>query len=62
MPGEGLGPLAPGTLNSFSHNHAKLSGAVGAVGVLHTHNRRLDFHPHVHRVMPAAALDAKQGL
>ena len=50
------------TLNTFSHNDAKLGGTAGAVGVLHTHNRRLDFHPHVHRVMPAATLDAKQGL
>ena len=30
--------------------------------VLHTHNRRLDFHPHVHMVMPATALDIKRGL
>ena len=49
------------------HNDAKLgagtpSATAGAVAVLHTHNRRLDFHPHVHRVMPAAALDAKQGV
>ena len=54
------------TLNTFSHNDAKLGAGTtamaGAVGVLHTHNRRLDFHPHVHMVMPAAALDAKQGL
>ena len=54
------------TLNTFSQNDAKLgAGATamaGAVGVLHTHNRRLDFHPHVHMVMPAAALDTKQGL
>ena len=28
------------------------------MGPLHTHNRRLDLHPHVHMVMPAAALDA----
>jgi len=26
--------------------------------VLHTHSRRLDFHPHVHLIVPAAALDA----
>ncbi len=54
------------TLNTFSHNDAKLGAGTtvtaGAVGVLHTHNRRLDFHPHVHMVMPAAALDAKQKL
>jgi hypothetical protein len=30
--------------------------------VLHTHARRLDFHPHVHLAMPAAALDADKGL
>ena len=46
------------TLNTFSRNHAKLGATAGAVGVLHTHNRRLDLHPHVHMVMPAAALDA----
>ena len=54
------------TLNTFSHNDAKLgagtTATAGAVGVLHTHNRRLDFHPHVHMVMPAAALDVQRGL
>jgi hypothetical protein len=30
--------------------------------VLHTHSRRLDFHPHVHLVVPAAAIDAKKRL
>ena len=51
--------LASGALNTFSLNDAKLGATAGAVGVLHTHNRRLDFHPHVHMVMPAAAaLDA----
>ena len=50
------------TLNTFSHNDPKLRATPGAVGVLHTHNRRLDFHPHVHMVMPAAALDAKHKL
>lgn len=47
------------TVNTFSHNDRKLRGSTGAVGVLHTHNRRLDFHPHVHLVMPAAAFDSK---
>ncbi len=32
------------------------------MGVLHTHNRRLDLHPHVHMVMPAAALDTQRKL
>ena len=48
------------TVNTFSRNDKKLRGSTGAVSVLHTHNRRLDFHPHVHLVMPAAAFDQKQ--
>ena len=50
------------TLATFSHNDSQLRGTPGAVGVLHTHNRRLDFHPHVHMVMPAAAMDTKRKL
>lgn len=50
------------TLNTFSQNHKQLQGSPGAVAVLHTHSRRLDFHPHVHLAMPAAALDADKGL
>lgn len=48
------------TVNTFSQNDSKLRGSAGAVTVLHTHNRRLDYHPHVHLVMPAAAFNAKQ--
>jgi hypothetical protein len=47
-----------GTLRTFSLNHKQLQGNPGAVAVLHTHSRKLDFHPHVHMAMPAAALDA----
>lgn len=50
------------TLHTFSLNHRQLQGSAGAVAVLHTHSRKLDFHPHVHLVMPAAALDANKGL
>jgi len=50
------------TLRTFSQNHRQLQGSPGAVAVLHTHSRRLDFHPHVHLSMPAAALDADKGL
>ncbi len=48
------------TVNTFSQNDKKLRGSTGAVVVLHTHNRRLDYHPHVHLIMPAAAFDKKQ--
>jgi len=38
------------TLDTFGLNDPKLGATAGAGGVLHTHNRRLDFHPHVHMV------------
>jgi hypothetical protein len=50
------------TVRTFSQNDKQLQGSAGAVAVLHTHSRRLDYHPHVHLVMPAAALDAEQRL
>ncbi len=50
------------TLSTFSQNHKHLAGSPGAVAVLHTHSRKLEFHPHVHLAMPAAALDAHRGL
>ena len=50
------------TLSSFSLNDKKLQGTPGVVAVLHTHSRQLNFHPHVHAVMPAAAIDKKHKL
>ncbi|TVT48430.1 MAG: transposase [Denitromonas halophila] len=48
------------TVSSFARNDRQLQGTPGAIAVLHTHNRRLDFHPHVHLLVPAAALDDKR--
>lgn len=48
------------TVRTFSQNDRQLRGTPGAIAVLHTHTRRLDYHPHVHLVMPAAAVDAKR--
>ena len=45
------------TVRTFAQNDKQLQGIPGAIAVLHTHSRRLDFHPHVHLVMPAAAMD-----
>ena len=50
------------TLRTFALNHKQLQGSAGAVAVLHTHARNLDFHPHVHVAMPASALDADKRL
>ena len=54
--------LAWQTVNTFAQNDKVLRGRAGAVTVLHTHNRQLDYHPHVHLVMPAAAFDNKRRL
>lgn len=48
------------TLFGFSQNDRQLHGTPGAIAVLHTQSRRLDYHPHVHWVIPAAAVDAAQ--
>jgi len=50
------------TVRTFSQNDKQLQGVPGAIAVLHTHSRRLDYHPHVHLVMPAAAMDAVKQL
>ena len=45
------------TLRTFAGNDRQLQGTPGAIAVLHTNTRRLDYHPHVHLLMPAAAVD-----
>ena len=59
---EALMRCAWDTLKTFSQNDKQLAGTPGALAVLHTHNRQLGFHPHVHVCMPAAALNAKERL
>ena len=48
------------TVRTFSQNDKQLHGTPGAIAVLHTNTRALDYHPHVHLIMPAAALDGKR--
>jgi hypothetical protein len=50
------------TLHSFGLNDSRLKGEIGAHAVLHTNTRSLDFHPHVHFIVPAGALNRKQRL
>jgi hypothetical protein len=50
------------TLLSFGLNDSTLKGNMGAHAVLHTHSRRIDFHPHAHFIVPAGALDPKHRL
>ncbi len=48
------------TVRTFSQNDRQLKGTPGAIAVLHTNTRQLAFHPHVHLVMPAAAVNTKE--
>ncbi len=50
------------TLKSFTSNDKNLGGKAGFTAILHTHSRRLNFHPHIHVVMPAASIDSTTGL
>ena len=45
------------TLNTFANNHPQLQGQIGACAVLHTHSRQLNYHPHVHAIVPAIAVN-----
>lgn len=50
------------TLRDFSQNDKQLQGTPGVIAVLHTHNRKLNYHPHIHVIMPMAAINKKQQL
>ena len=45
------------TLQAFSRHDKKLNGDPGVIAVLHSHSRKLDYHPHIHAVMPATVVD-----
>ncbi|GAA4878747.1 IS91 family transposase [Ferrimonas pelagia] len=52
--------VAADTLRSFAARSAQLGGEIGLTGVLHTHSRRRDYHPHIHFMIPAGSLVANQ--
>jgi len=54
--------LAWETLKTFGLNDPELMGKIGATAVLHTNTRALDFHPHVHFIIPAGAVNEKHAL
>ena len=49
-------------LKTFTKNDKKLQGMAGFTAILHTHSRALDYHPHIHVVMPGASINKKTGL
>lgn len=50
--------VARQTLMTFAKNDKKLNAILGLTGVLHTHSRRLDYHPHVHFIVPNGGLSS----
>jgi len=48
------------TLKGFGLNPDKLGAELGLTAVLHTHSRRLDYHPHIHLVVPGGGVDRKR--
>jgi hypothetical protein len=45
------------TLKNFGANPKNLGADIGMTTVLHTHNRCLDYHPHIHVVVPGGGVD-----
>ena len=48
------------TLKDFGLNPKNLGAEIGMTMVLHTHSRKLDFHPHVHVVVPGGGFDKQR--
>jgi len=48
---------AASTLKDFGLNPANLGAHIGMTALLHTHTRRLDYHPHIHVVVPGGGVD-----
>lgn len=45
------------TLKDFGLDPKKLGADIGMTMVLHTHSRKLDFHPHIHVVVPGGGIN-----
>jgi len=48
------------TLKDFGLHSGKLGIDLGLTAVLHTHSRKLDYHPHIHVVVPGGGVDKKR--
>ncbi len=52
--------VASGILKDFGTNKKGFQANIGFTGVLHTHSRKRDFHPHIHFVIPGGGYNAKR--
>lgn len=48
---------AVSTLKDFGLNDKKFAAELAMTAVLHTHTRRLDYHPHVHLIVPGGGVN-----
>lgn len=48
---------AASTLKDFGLNAKHLGAELGLTAVLHTHSRRLDYHPHLHVIVPGGGVN-----
>ena len=51
---------ARSTLQSFALNDRDLGADIGMTMVLHSHSRRLDYHPHVHVIVPGVCVNKRR--
>lgn len=54
--------LVEETLKDFSANPKNLDGDIGFSSILHTTTRRLDYHPHIHVLIPGGVVNKSKGL
>jgi hypothetical protein len=52
--------MAVSTLKDFGLNDKGLAAELAMTAVLHTHTRRLDYHPHVHVVVPGGGVNTRR--
>jgi hypothetical protein len=48
------------TVKDFGRNEKGFSAELGITAVLHTHSRQLNFHPHVHLIVPGGGLNPQR--
>jgi hypothetical protein len=49
------------TLMAFGESPKHLGAKIGFTAILHTHSRALDFHPHIHAIVPAGGIRKLEG-
>jgi hypothetical protein len=52
--------VAAGLLKDFAARSPRLADDIGFTAVLHTHSRTLDYHPHLHLVVPGGSYDPRR--